>query len=63
MNLYISVKNLNKSLWFFSTEVKRMVMERREREREREEANGVLSFRYTILCTRGGSRGDGPVEN
>lgn len=53
MNLYISVKNLNKSLWFFSTEVKRMVMERREREREREEANGVLSFRYYFMHERG----------
>lgn len=49
MNVYISVKNLNKSLWCFSTEVKRMVMERRERERERGRGGSKWCVEFSIL--------------
>lgn len=48
MNVYISVKNLNKSLWCFSTEVKRMVMERRERERERGRGGSKWCVEFSI---------------
>lgn len=63
MNLYISVKKLEQELVvFFNWGEENGYGEAREREEE-EEANGVLSFRYTILSTRGESRRDGPVEN